>query len=67
MAVPVKLGGTFEIGVPKELFVSRISNSFSAGVFGHNYVVTGDGQRFLINSTLADARQEPITVVVNWK
>jgi hypothetical protein len=29
--------------------------------------VTGDGQRFLINSGIADARQEPIMVVVNWK
>ena len=65
MAVPVKLGATFEAGVPKELFVSRIYSP--SGVFGHNYAVTGDGQRFLINSTLADTRQDPITVVVNWK
>ncbi len=66
MAVPVKLGATFEAGVPKELFVSRISSS-SLGVAGYNYAVTGDGQRFLINSSIADARQDPITVVVNWK
>jgi Tol biopolymer transport system component len=66
MAVPVKLGATFEMGVPKELFVSRMYST-SVGVFGYNYAVTGDGQRFLINSSIADARQDPITVVVNWK
>jgi Tol biopolymer transport system component len=66
MAVAVKLGATLETGAPKELFVSRIS-SFSSSVLGYNYAVSGDGQRFLINSSVAEARQDPITVVVNWK
>src|SRR5262249_54749961 len=66
MAVPVKLGATFEAGAPKELFVSRIYTPRGGG-FGYNYAVTGDGQRFLINSTITDTRQDPITVVVNWK
>ena len=66
MAVPVKLGSTLEAGVPKELFVSRIYIP-SGGLLGYSYAVTGDGQRFLINSTIADTRQDPITVVVNWK
>ncbi|MBK5291990.1 MAG: protein kinase [Acidobacteriia bacterium] len=65
MAAPVKLGTTtFEPGTPKELFTSRID---PGGFTVHNYAVTGDGQRFLINSTVADTKQDPITVVVNWK
>jgi hypothetical protein len=66
MAVAMKLGATLETGAPKELFVSRIS-SFSSSVLGYNYAVSGDGQRFLINSSVVEARQDPITVVVNWK
>ncbi len=64
MSVPVKLGATFEPGTPKELFATHM---IPGGLFGFLYAVTGDGQRFLINSTVGDVKQEPITVVVNWK
>jgi hypothetical protein len=30
------------------------------------YDVTADGQRFLVNMVVAEARTLPITVVVNW-
>src|SRR5207249_3068312 len=35
MALPVKLGATFEAGAPKELFASRIFSPSVGGVFGY--------------------------------
>jgi hypothetical protein len=64
MAVAVKVGASFEAGAPKELFTSRIQE---ANLMGINYAVSGDGQRFLINTVNAEVKQDPITVVVNWK
>jgi serine/threonine protein kinase/Tol biopolymer transport system component len=61
MAVPVKLGPTFEAGVAVPLFDINATGFFS-------YDVTADG-RFLVN-TLAEqdsASSPPITVVVNWQ
>ena len=62
MAVDVKLGTSFEAGVPKTLFETRV---LSLTDFGNHYAVTADGQRFLINST-SEANSTPINVVVNW-
>jgi len=61
MAVDVKTAETFENSVPRVLFESRIKASA-----GHQYDVTPDGQRFLINADLADASSAPITLVLNW-
>ena len=63
MAVDVKLGATFEAGVPKRLFGTRV---VSLTEFRNHYVPTSDGQRFLINSTLEETSGTPINVVVNW-
>jgi hypothetical protein len=63
MAVDVKLGVTFEASVPKPLFGTRV---LSLTEFRNHYVVTADGQRFLINSTLDETSATPINVVVNW-
>jgi Tol biopolymer transport system component len=62
MAVEVKPGsGAFEMGVPKLLFETTFLNS------GRNrYVVTRDGQRFLVITRLEDTAAAPINVVVNW-
>src|SRR6266545_1641979 len=57
-----KLGTVFEAGVPKALFETRI---LVLTTFRNHYVVTGDGQRFLINSGLEET-STPISVVVNW-
>jgi hypothetical protein len=32
----------------------------------HQYAVTPDGQRFLINVTTREAATAPITLLVNW-
>ena len=63
MAVDVKLGSTFEAGVPKALFGAGV---LTLTDFRNHYAVTADGQRFLINTTIEGADTTPITVVVNW-
>ncbi|HET6645923.1 MAG TPA: protein kinase [Pyrinomonadaceae bacterium] len=64
MAVDVKLGSTFEAGVPKPLFGPL--GVLTLTDFRNHYAVTADGQRFLINTTIEGADTTPITVVVNW-
>jgi Tol biopolymer transport system component len=61
MAVEVNTdGSTFEAGIPKALFETHI------GLIRRNpYLVTGDGQRFLI-ITPVEQTTSPITVVLNW-
>lgn len=63
MTVDVKLGATFEAGVPKTLFTTRV---LSLTDFRNHYVVSADGQRFLINSTIEETSTTPINVIVNW-
>ena len=63
MAVSMKPGQRLEAGVPEPLFQTPITN-VTLGL--DQYDVTGDGQRFLVLTPTGDARQTPITVVVNW-
>ena len=61
MAVDVKTGSTtFEAGVPKALFDTRLGAGF------RHYAVTADGQRFLINTPIEETTVLPVTVVVHW-
>jgi Tol biopolymer transport system component len=68
MAVPIALpsnGGSPEAGAPVPLFATRVGGavqSFSR----QQYVVSPDGQRFLMNTILQGAAISPITVIVNW-
>jgi Tol biopolymer transport system component len=66
-SVEVKPGtSTFEPGVPKLLFETRIASWQGASGF-FSYDVSADGRRFLIASQPSDvASSEPITVVLNW-
>jgi hypothetical protein len=34
--------------------------------FPNNYVVSADGQRFLVNTLVRDAPSSQISVVINW-
>lgn len=64
MAVEVKGdGSTFEAGIPNALFEVRVRNFPGAR---NNYVVTADGQRFLVTSLLEETVSQPISVVQNW-
>jgi hypothetical protein len=68
MAVEVtKTAPTFEHGVPKELFQTRIFRTEGFPLV-FLYDVTPDGKGFLIlgNAGSSGAYSSPITVVLNW-
>jgi hypothetical protein len=56
--------GKENYGPPTAIFETRILGV--AGVLRQQYVVTPDGQRFLINTTTAEASALPVTVLLNW-
>ena len=62
MAVEVNTASTFETSAPKPLFATQV-NGYNAP---NRYVVSADGQRFLVNSPAGELNQTPITVVLNW-
>ena len=53
-----------EAGAPRELFNTGITGSFLDR--RNQYLVTRDGQRFLVNISAEDENSGPITVVMNW-
>ena len=63
MAAPVRSGESFEVGAPDLLFEFR---AWTLGDIFAPYAVTGDGQRFLINTVVEMEPNAPLTVVVNW-
>ena len=65
MAVEVTASGSsIETGIPRALFATGITGSFVDRF--NQYVVTRDGQRFLVNISEEDVSSAPITVVLNW-
>ena len=63
MAVPVKMGATFDAGTPTPLFNIR-TNLVNQR---HQYAVSTNGQRFLVSALVGDvASQSSMTVVFNW-
>jgi eukaryotic-like serine/threonine-protein kinase len=62
MSVPVTLGSLAEVGKPQPLFQTRVEPA--TGVIWHQYDLTADGQRFLVNTP--EAVSSPVTVVLNW-
>ena len=66
MSVPVSTTPTaIETGSPRVLFDTRIRGGFMDR--RNQYVVTRDGQRFLVNLSAEDENSAPITVVMNWE
>jgi hypothetical protein len=67
MAVEVNgAGPTFLPGVPTPLFDAHVSAIFPGGGGVTYYDVTGDGQRFLVNTLVGESAPVPFTVVMNW-
>jgi hypothetical protein len=65
MAAPVTASGsTFETAPPQPLFDTGVRGLFVDR--RNHYVVTRDGQRFLVIVTPVDDITAPITVVLNW-
>jgi serine/threonine protein kinase/Tol biopolymer transport system component len=61
-AVPVTLGALVHIGKPQILF--QTNAEVVMGMVWHQYDVTPDGQRFLVNT--GNVVNTPVTVVHNW-
>jgi hypothetical protein len=57
MAVDVKTGTTFQVGVPRALFDTHGAPDFAAAV---------DGSKFLFAMPEEGALNEPIHVMLNW-
>jgi serine/threonine protein kinase/Tol biopolymer transport system component len=67
MAVPIRLAAdrrSLEGGAPVPLFATRMGGAAS-GTNRQDYVVSQDGQRFLVD--VAESVASPIAVVLNWK
>jgi Tol biopolymer transport system component len=66
LSVAVRVGLILEAALPTPLFETRMSNVFNPSYTRNQYVVSADGNRFLINQPPSGAGQPPITIVVNW-
>jgi Tol biopolymer transport system component len=62
MRVEVQTGEAFEAGIPEPLFAA----SLRPITINNRYLVSPDGQRFLLLSSLVQDSTPPTTVVVNW-
>jgi serine/threonine protein kinase len=69
MAVPLVVssdGKTVEPGTPVALFQTDVGSTVNLK-FKQQYLVTKDGQSFIMNSTVPGGIASPITVILNWK
>jgi serine/threonine protein kinase len=62
MVVDVKRGEDFGYGIARPLFETGVDN-FDAP---NRYVVTKDGQKFLINIPVRETASSPVAITVNW-
>jgi serine/threonine protein kinase/Tol biopolymer transport system component len=63
MAVDASLDDGVEIGVPQQLFVAPVQRSM---ITRNRYVVSSDGERFLLLTLMERGRVAPITMILNW-
>ena len=66
MAVPIQAGSSLQPGTPQRLFEAAVSSNISSSYTRNQYVVTGDGERFLINQPVGRTSFSAVTVVVDW-
>jgi eukaryotic-like serine/threonine-protein kinase len=70
MAVPIEVsanGQSITPGTPVPLFTTHVGNVIGPSGSGPQYVVSGDGQRFLMSTLAHTGRPAPIRLIVNWK
>jgi Tol biopolymer transport system component len=66
-AVDVKTdGASFEVGIPRPLFDAPTVRNYTLGG-GVPFVVSSDGQRFLILAPAETEASSPFQVLVNWR
>jgi serine/threonine protein kinase len=69
MAVPIRFSPdrkTVEAGTPSALFATTVGST-AVLKYRQQYVVSPDGQSFVMNSVVGEASTSPITVILNWK
>ena len=57
---------TLDAGSPIPLFTTHVGGALSFP-YKQQYVVSSDGQRFLMNTLTEEEATAPITVILNWK
>jgi len=69
MAVPIRFasGSTSpELGTPIALFKTILSSA-AGPMYKQQYMVSPDGQSFVMHSAVGEASASPISVILNWK
>jgi serine/threonine protein kinase len=69
MTVPVRRssnGQAISTGEPVPLFATRLGDPVQ-WLSGALYIVSPDGQRFLMNNFVEQVNTSPLTVILNWK
>jgi serine/threonine protein kinase/Tol biopolymer transport system component len=68
-SVPMRFasnGTTLQVGTPGRLFMTHVGAVVQGGS-SQAYVVSRDGQRFLMNTVAEVASGSPITMILNWR
>jgi serine/threonine protein kinase/WD40 repeat protein len=58
---------TLELGPPRSLFATHAAGLTLGILGGHQYTVTRDGQRFLVNEPVQQESTTSVIVEVNWR
>jgi Tol biopolymer transport system component len=66
VSITVAASGDVEPGVPVPLFATHIGGAL-LGSLRQNYMVSPDGQRFLMNTVVSEGPASPITLILNWR
>ncbi len=69
MAVPIRMSSdnkTVDPGVPVGLFTTNVGSAVMLK-YRQQYMVSNDGQSFVMNSAIEGGDASPITVILNWK
>jgi Tol biopolymer transport system component len=66
MAVDIVAGATLQAGTPRALFLTSLSGT-PVPLVRHEYDVSADGQRFLMNVPIEPDVPPVMTLIVNWQ
>ena len=68
MAVPVSFvsgGASVELGTPVALFRTILSSA-AGPMYKQQYMVSPDGQSFVMHAAVGEANASPIAIIQNW-
>ena len=68
MAVPIRLHSpNVEAGAAVQPLLTHLAVTPAEVIDGPQYIVSLDGQRFLVNTVSQEANAPPISFILNWK